>query len=115
MMKLSFFRALIIDRLDSLATRDQTARSQAVSVELDQTRVGRLSRMDALQMAHMHADSDRRRQQEILALKSALRRIEEGEYGRCMECDEWIADKRLEIDPTALYCIQCAQKKESGH
>lgn len=81
-------------------------------VELDQTRVGRLSRMDALQTQAMAQETDRRRHHELSQIDAALRRLEDGSYGECLECGEPIAVKRLELDPSAPLCIDCASKGE---
>jgi len=35
-------------------------------------------------------------------------RMDEGEFGWCGECGEAIAEKRLDIDPTATHCASCA-------
>ena len=77
-------------------------------VALDQQSVGRLSRMDAMQVQAMAQESERRRQARIVALRAALRRMDEGEFGECAECGEPIPEKRLEIDATALVCVGCA-------
>ncbi len=77
-------------------------------VELDQTRVGRLSRMDALQNQAMAQETERRRQQELTRIDSALQRLRNGSYGDCIECGEPIAEKRLDLDPSTLLCIECA-------
>jgi len=42
---------------------------------------------------------------------AALKRIESGDYGYCLNCDEEIAVKRLEIDPAAPLCLDCARGK----
>ncbi|HVF89755.1 MAG TPA: TraR/DksA C4-type zinc finger protein [Blastocatellia bacterium] len=39
---------------------------------------------------------------------SALQRIDDGTYGVCENCGKKIAIKRLDADPAALYCIDCA-------
>jgi DnaK suppressor protein len=77
-------------------------------VELDQTRVGRLSRMDALQNQAMARETERRRQQELLRIDAALQRLSDGSYGECLACGEPIARKRLDLDPSATLCIDCA-------
>ncbi|MEM7195177.1 MAG: TraR/DksA C4-type zinc finger protein [Pseudomonadota bacterium] len=82
------------------------------TVELDQTKVGRLSRMDALQMQQMHLASERRRIQELGRLELAMDRIRDGSYGECFECGENINPQRLEVDLTATFCIRCAQLRE---
>lgn len=83
------------------------------TVELDQTRQGRLSRMDALQGQAMSVELARRRRAELGKIRAALRRIAEGEYGYCVECGAEIAEKRLEYDPAAALCIACASKAEA--
>jgi len=82
-------------------------------VELDQTSVGRLSRMDALQTQAMQLETERRRSIEILRIDSALQRISEGEFGYCISCGIEIEPKRLNNDPTAPTCFDCAEMSES--
>ena len=84
----------------------------AAIVELDQTKVGRLSRMDAMQAQSMAKASGARREQMLHRIEAALKRIDDDEYGDCKECDEPINPKRLEFDPTAVLCIDCASKLE---
>lgn len=81
-------------------------------VELDQSRVGRLSRMDAMQEQAMSVERKRRHDLELKKITSALQRIEEDEYGYCLHCGKDIAIKRLELDPGASLCIDCANKAE---
>ena len=45
---------------------------------------------------------------ELAAIRSALSRIESGEYGVCRRCGEAIAGERLRVLPTALECVGCA-------
>jgi DnaK suppressor protein len=42
-------------------------------------------------------------------VKDALRRIQGGEFGTCMECESAISPKRLEAVPWAARCIQCQE------
>ena len=79
------------------------------TVELDQTRVGRLSRLDALQGQAMALATARRRRMEIAKIDAALDRIDAGDYGYCLKCDEPIGEKRLKLDPAAALCVDCAR------
>jgi len=83
-------------------------------VELDQNRVGRLSRMDAIQGQAMAQASAARQQQQLANIGAALERIERGDYGRCLECDKPIASARLMMDPTVELCIVCAAASEAS-
>ena len=96
-----------------LEALEQDGQQGAETVELDQSRVGRLSRMDALQAQAMSQAGNRRRQQELQRIASALQRLEEGRFGDCVRCGEPIAAKRLEVDPSVLLCIECASEAES--
>ena len=106
------FKALLLKRRDELRAVTEAGEEAADTVELDQTRVGRLSRMDALQSQAMSQETNRRRDLELKRIASALIRIEEEEYGYCITCGEEIAAKRLEIDPAAPLCIECASRSE---
>ena len=78
--------------------------------ELDQQRVGRLSRMDAIQQQAMEEETARRRDQELGRIQAALERMDNDDYGYCTACDEPIAPKRLENDPATPLCIDCASR-----
>jgi len=77
-------------------------------VELDQTMVGRLSRMDAMQQQEMALENERRRKIQIHRINQALARIDSGDYGYCSACDEPIPQKRLDLDPAVPTCVDCA-------
>ncbi|HHQ68687.1 MAG TPA: TraR/DksA family transcriptional regulator [Halothiobacillaceae bacterium] len=79
-------------------------------VELDQSRQGRLSRMDALQGQAMAKATQIRREQELLRIKGALQRLKTEDYGLCFICGEPIALRRLERDPTVTRCVACAEE-----
>lgn len=90
---------------------EQTGNEAAAVVELDQTRVGRLSRMDALQGQAMSQERARRRALQLNKIAAALKHIERDDYGYCTECDEEIPFKRLMFDPATTLCIDCANDK----
>ncbi|MEH6631933.1 MAG: TraR/DksA C4-type zinc finger protein [Halopseudomonas aestusnigri] len=97
-------------RIEITDLRQSSIESRDV-VELDQTRVGRLSRMDALQSQAMSLESERRRQLELEKIEMTLIRLQSGNFGYCLKCDEEIQIKRLELDPTVTLCIDCASDK----
>ena len=88
--------------------------SSAKPVTLDQNSVGRLSRMDAMQGQAMAQASAARQQQLLTGIELALKRVDSGDYGHCLECDEMIAIARLELDLTTEYCIECAHAMETS-
>jgi len=82
-------------------------------VALDQAAVGRVSRGDAMQMQQMALESSRRRERRLMSVDQGLKRLENQTYGVCVDCDEEININRLEIDPTAIRCIKCAERLSS--
>jgi len=106
------FKSLLLKLKAELLEAGKTGQQAEEVVELDQARVGRLSRMDAMQAQAMSLETGRRRRMHILAINTAIVRIENGEYGDCYDCGENINPRRLEADPTARLCIGCAQAQE---
>ena len=45
-------------------------------------------------------------------IDEALQRLEDSEYGICLDCGEPIPRKRLEAKPYAKYCTKCKSKRE---
>ena len=103
-----FYRSLLETILKTLRSQDETNADSRNTVVLDQSSVGRLSRMDAMQQQAMANATRQNRATEMQAIKNALLRLEEGEYGYCDDCGEDIPAKRLELSPTAIKCVGCA-------
>ncbi|MDX1518791.1 MAG: TraR/DksA family transcriptional regulator, partial [Gammaproteobacteria bacterium] len=94
------FRQLLLARRSQIESITGTGNDAAGIVELDQSRTGRLTRIDALQSQAMSQEAMRRRQVELARIQQALARIEAGEFGYCVACEEEIGVERLELDPS---------------
>ena len=46
---------------------------------------------------------------QIQNIVSALKKLQNGEYGICEDCEEPIAPKRLQVVPWTKYCLQCQE------
>lgn len=104
-------RALLIQQIAELERQagGQQARSEAA--ELDQAKVGRLSRMDALQQQAMQDATQARVVNQLQRFRRALKHLDDDDFGLCSDCDEPIASARLMIDPAATLCIGCASAR----
>ena len=100
-------KALKAERREVL-DMSEAAADERRPVVLDQQSVGRLSRMDALQVQAMAQAVDARRMGRLQRIEAALRLIDQGDYGFCEDCGEDIPAKRIAIDPTNLRCVDCA-------
>lgn len=102
-------RGRLLERREALTRLADTASDATATVELDQTRIGRLSRMDAMQSQAMARELVRRNRRERTAIDGALERIANGEYGICRGCEEEIPEGRLRANPSTPLCVGCAE------
>ena len=107
--ELNNFKRQLEQMRSDLEVLESAYKASSATVVLDQSSVGRLSRMDAMQGQQMALQSERRRKQQLLQIGSALNRIENGTFGYCMVCEEEIAAGRLAINPTATRCVDCIE------
>lgn len=54
-----------------------------------------------------------RERQELAALAAAMQRLNEADYGLCVDCGKRIPFERLMIEPQALRCVACGSKRET--
>jgi DnaK suppressor protein len=99
----------LIDRKKELERLVTAHHDNTRPVVLDQTTVGRLSRMDEIQNQAMSIEMERRRIDETHRINAALARMEKDEFGYCMTCGDEIEKKRLELDPAIPTCVGCAK------
>ncbi len=103
------YEARLRGELALLEAEGQLGAEDRAIVVLDQQSVGRLSRMDAMQRQAMASARARRLDARRGKISAALARIGEGEFGYCINCGEEIASARLDQDPAASTCIDCAR------
>ena len=103
------FKKMLLSELQDITNISLKTVKDRAPVELDQQAIGRLSRMDAMHQQSMDTAKEARRIERIRLIKVALKRLEEGNYGYCLNCDEPISNGRLKLDPTFSLCIECAK------
>lgn len=101
-------RARLLEQRATLAVGSKDAADSRAPVQLDQSSVGRLSRMDAIQQQAMAIATEARRNEALRRIDQALARLDVGTYGGCVVCGEEIAPKRLALDPAVATCLECA-------
>ncbi len=111
---LETYRQRLADELAKVDEDLVEAKQAAGTVVLDQSSVGRLSRMDALQqqaMAHgILSRLDLRRRK----LQAALARLEAGDFGLCCQCGVELEPERLHHDPSVVFCADCMAEREAS-
>lgn len=106
--ELADLKRRLIERKAELNHLSSSSAEVRQAVDLDQSRVGRLSRMDALQMQAMEQAIEQNRTLERQRIEHALRLMEAGDYGECIRCGELIGRPRIHLDPSLITCVDCA-------
>lgn len=109
--QLETFQIQLEERIAALKAETGGSAEQRKIVTLDQQSVGRLSRMDAFQQQAMAQATERRRRVAITKAETALRSIDDDEFGYCQECGEEIEAARIEHDPALTLCFSCAKAR----
>lgn len=100
-----------LDRQLRKLTRSMRTTSRAMKpVQLDQSSVGRLSRIDNLQTQGLTRGLQEREVAKLGQINEALKRLEDGTYGKCVVCESPIAFERLLIFPEAPNCADCTAR-----
>lgn len=111
-MNMEQFRArLLIEQRETVEVIQQ-AQQSAASVELDQSSVGRVSRIDALQQQALAQGLLERLALRKRKVEAALARHDAGTYGRCCACRDDIEPERLNADPAVVFCHECAAERQ---
>jgi DnaK suppressor protein len=92
---------------DAIESELKNLQEALATVQLDQTSVGRLSRMDALQQQSMALGLRERLLFRQRRVGAALARMQGQTYGHCCECDVALGYERLGADAAAPFCADC--------
>lgn len=103
---------LLLIMQDELMSLLIESEESARPVGLDQP-MGRLSRIDAIQIQQMSQANRRNHNTRLLQVRAALAAIEESVYGYCKFCEELIGYPRLMVQPEAPFCVACQEARES--
>lgn len=101
-------RAYLERAMVKLKRSMKTTNRAARPVKLDQSSVGRLSRIDAIQNQGLSQGLQERERSKAAQLEEALRRLDDGTYGTCEGCGGPIQFERLTVFPETRMCSTCA-------
>ena len=104
------FKRIFEDQKHSILMNERVVRQDLVVNADDRPDEIDQATMDIAQAMRM-----RLRNREVAHLRNleeALRRIEEGVFGECENCNEDIESRRLEARPTAILCVACKEEEE---
>jgi DnaK suppressor protein len=102
--KFDEYRTILESRIAELQRGIQQLDYIAVEQNPDQTDESQSSSDRELAISNIDRNS-----KELRNARAALRRIREGSFGVCQECEEEIHPKRLAAIPWASLCIHCQE------
>lgn len=82
------------------------------AVEASGSAIGRLTRIDALQMQAMSQMNRHQLDVRLRQIEAALLVMDQGRYGLCRQCKLPVALSRLEAIPEAPFCLECQENLE---
>lgn len=103
----SEMRAILERELGKLERSMRVTDEAMRPVELDQSAVGRLSRIDSLQNQGLTRNLQEREQVKLALVVEAIRRLDAGTFGICTACGESIPFERLLVFPETPTCTGC--------
>jgi DnaK suppressor protein len=106
--ELNRFQALLEARITEL--EKATRMRDAIAVEPSADQIDEIQRASERALAISHVDRDTK---QLRNARAALRRIREGTFGMCEECEEEIHPKRLLAIPWASLCIECQEEADA--
>ncbi len=111
--KLKSYRERLVARRDGLFTQVTEAElsSRERDAEATQDPADMAANAYTKELLISMSANDR---QLLTQIDEAVRRIEAGEYGECVNCGEPVQDKRLEAVPWARFCLRCQDLQERG-
>jgi len=108
------FRQMLLALQDELKALVE-GRSAGTRPVAPDSAIGRISRMDAIQIQQMAQANMRKAKQRLEQAGAALNRLMDDSFGECAECGEDIGYARLKARPEAPFCVQCQNRREQGN
>ena len=101
--ELNRFRSVLTAKVAEL---ERSNHRDGITIERSADQLEEIQAASERVLAVCHLDREFSQLRNVLA---AIRRIEDGSFGMCQECEEDIHPKRLAAVPWAAYCIQCQE------
>jgi DnaK suppressor protein len=102
--ELKRFQGILVARQAELENAIRNRDALAIDTSPDE-----LDRVQHATEREMAIDNLERQSDRLYEVQAALRRIDVGTFGTCLDCDEYISLKRLAAVPWSPSCITCQE------
>lgn len=110
--KLKQEKIALEEELENIASKDPLIKGNYEAKHPD---IGRdeESNADEVEFYEQNRSEEQQLEKDLANIDGALKRIENGTYGNCLNCGKEISDERLKAFPEAKYCIECENKNKN--
>jgi DnaK suppressor protein len=105
--ELKKYRAILMAKQSELAP--QLRKRDGIAIEKTADALDEVGLAAARELTTRNLERESKTLRDV---RAALRRIEEGDYGVCLNCEEEISSKRLNAVPWASRCIACQEQDD---
>ena len=105
-------RASMLERLHPSDAKEVDSEQSAFTVQslaIEQTELEHAQKISLKEDIYAKQEFELK---EMQSIDQALKRIELGIYGVCLDCGETIALRRLQVAPEAPFCLNCQSRLE---
>ncbi len=109
--ELKRFRGILEEKRDAVVRRARETMDQDMTLDSSELP----DEMDLASSEYMQSFTFRLRGRErvfLQKIEKAIKKLDEGEFGVCEDCEEPISIKRLEARPETELCIRCKEDEE---
>ena len=107
--ELSRFRAILTANIAELERF--TRHREGITIERSADQLEEIQAASERALAVCNLD---REFNQLRNTRAALRRIQEGSFGTCQQCDDYIHPKRLAAVPWATFCVRCQEAVDNN-
>lgn len=100
-------RAMLLEEKEQLI-KQATGQEVDIDTEGDET-----DEIQGNMLTDMINQLNSRNSARLALIEAALKRIDDGSYGKCQDCEESIPEKRLLANPHFQTCVSCAEEREA--
>ena len=109
--ELKRFRTVLEEKRDAVIRRARETMDQDMTLDASELP----DEMDLASSEYMQSFTFRLRGRErvfLQKIEKAIKKLDEGVFGVCEDCEEPISAKRLEARPETEFCIRCKEDQE---
>lgn len=109
---LNYFRSCLLLQKSRILNRSVEFRDE--QMRDPESLIEETDKISLEQATSMSIQLHERDRSSLMMIERALGKIDDGTYGQCESCGEYIHSKRLQVSPFAVMCVACLEEQEQS-